>query len=72
MNKQAINIKSILSGALAMAATYSIGLWGLYLQPQLLSPLVETLQVTETEIGELYGVENLLYFIVLLLNTIPI
>jgi len=72
MNKQSVNFKAIIPGALAVAGAYSVGLWGLYLQPQLLFPLMETFQVTETEIGELYGVENFVYFVVLLLTAIPI
>lgn len=72
MNKQSTSIKSIIPGALAVAAAYNVGLWGLYLQPQLLSPLMEKLQVSETEIGVLYGAENFLYFIAILLTTIPV
>ena len=72
MNKRSTSDKSVIPGALAVAAAYSVGLWGLYLQPQLLSPLMEKLQVTETEVGALYGVENFIYFITLLLTTIPV
>ena len=72
MNKRSTSDKSAIPGALAVAAAYSVGLWGLYLQPQLLSPLMEKLQVTETEVGALYGVENFIYFITLLLTTIPV
>ncbi|MFT4824556.1 MAG: hypothetical protein ACI9J0_002479, partial [Cryomorphaceae bacterium] len=51
MNKQSTSIKSIIPGAIAVAAAYNVGLWGLYLQPQLLSPLMDKLQVSETDIG---------------------
>ncbi|MEH6551756.1 MAG: MFS transporter [Pseudomonadales bacterium] len=72
MNKQPTSIRSIVPGALAVAAAYNVGLWGLYLQPQLLSPLMEKLQASETEIGVLYGAENFVYFIALLLTAIPV
>jgi predicted MFS family arabinose efflux permease len=72
MNKQSISIRSLIPGALAVAAAYNVGLWGLYLQPQLLSPLMEKLQASETDIGVLYGAENFLYFIALLLTAIPV
>lgn len=72
MLNQPATFRSVFFGALAVAAAYNVGLWGLYLQPQLLSPLMEKLQASETDIGVLYGVENFAYFLALLLTAIPV
>ncbi len=71
-SEKTTSIRDILPISLAVTATYSVGLWGLYLQPQLLIPLMERYGASETEIGTLYGVENFAYFVTLLLTTIPI
>jgi predicted MFS family arabinose efflux permease len=71
MGERATSIKEILPISIAAIATYSVGLWGLYIQPQLLIPLVERYNVTEAEIGQLYGVENFIYFIAILMVTVP-
>ena len=72
MQHQSGSFKSVVPGALAVAAAYNVGLWGLYLQPQLLSPLMEKLYASETDIGVLYGAENFAYFAALLLTAIPV
>ena len=72
MHRQSASFRSVIPGALAVAAAYNVGLWGLYLQPQLLSPLMEKLQVSETDVGVLYGAENFAYFVALLLTAIPV
>mgnify|MGYP000849077832 FL=1 len=72
MHRQSASFRSVIPGALAVAAAYNVGLWGLYLQPQLLPPLMEKLQVSETDVGVLYGAENFAYFVALLLTAIPV
>ena len=62
----------MIPGALAVAAAYNVGLWGLYLQPQMLSPLMAKFGAAETDIGVVYGAENFAYFIALLLTAIPV
>ena len=72
MQHQSGSFKSVVPGALAVAAAYNVGLWGLYLQPQLLSPLMEKLHASETDIGVMYGAENFAYFAALLATAIPV
>ena len=72
MGERTTSIKEILPISIAATATYSVGLWGLNIQPQLLIPLVERYNVTEAEIGQLYGVENFIYFIAILMVTVPV
>lgn len=71
-SEKTTTLKAILPISLAVTAAYSVSLSGLYLQPQLLIPLTEVYESSETEIGQLYGVENFAFFITLLLTTIPI
>ncbi|NQY66217.1 MAG: MFS transporter, partial [Flavobacteriales bacterium] len=66
------NIKAILPASIAVTAAYSTSLFGLYVQPQLLIPLMEKFQATDPEIGQLFMVENLFYFIFLVVATVPI
>ena len=72
MHHQLASFRSVIPGALAVAAAYNVGLWGLYLQPQLLAPLMTKFGVSETDIGVVYGAENFAYFIALLLTAIPV
>jgi len=72
MSERTTSLKEILPISIGITATYSVGLWGLYVQPQLLIPLVERYNVTEAEIGQLYGVENFIYFIAILMVTVPV
>ncbi len=72
MSEKTTSIKEILPISMGITATYSVGLWGLYIQPQLLIPLVERYNVTEAEIGQLYGVENFIYFVAILMVTVPV
>ena len=72
MSNQLANIKSIIPVAIAITATYSVGLFGLYNQPQLLIPLMEKFNATDPDIGLLYTVENVFYFLSILLSTIPV
>jgi len=72
MSEKTTSIKEILPISIGVAATYNVALWGLYVQPQLLIPLVERYNVTEAEIGQLYGVENFSYFIAILMVTVPV
>jgi len=71
-NEKATSLKDILPISLAVTAAYSVSLSGLYLQPQLLIPLKEVYESSDTEIGRLYGAENFAFFITLLLTTIAI
>jgi predicted MFS family arabinose efflux permease len=72
MHHQLASFRSVIPGALAVAAAYNVGLWGLYLQPQLLAPLMTKFGVSETDIGVVYGAENFAYFMALLLTAIPV
>jgi predicted MFS family arabinose efflux permease len=72
MRPQSERFWSVIPGALAVAAAYNVGLWGLYLQPQMLSPLMAKFGAAETDIGMVYGAENFAYFIALLLTAIPV
>ena len=72
MHHQLASFRSVIPGALAVAAAYNVGLWGLYLQPQLLAPLMTKFGVSETDIGVVYGAENFAYFIALLFTAIPV
>ncbi|MBT6263437.1 MAG: hypothetical protein HOI91_01815, partial [Halieaceae bacterium] len=58
MRPQSERFWSVIPGALAVAAAYNVGLWGLYLQPQMLSPLMAKFGAAETDIGMVYGAEN--------------
>ena len=64
------NIKAILPASIAVTAAYSTSLFGLYVQPQLLIPLMEKFQATDPEIGQLFMVENLFFFIFLVVATV--
>jgi DHA1 family inner membrane transport protein len=72
MGENKDSLKSIFPISIAVAATYSVSLWGLYAQPQLLIPLVKQLKITDPEVGQLFAVENFLYFISILLVSIPV
>ena len=72
MSQKTTSLKTILPVSIAVAATYSVSLWGLYAQPQLLIPLLEQYKITEPEVGQLFGIENFLYFIFILLVSIPV
>jgi predicted MFS family arabinose efflux permease len=71
MGEKIASIKTVLPISIAVAGTYSVSYWGLYAQPQLLIPLAKYYQVSEVEIGQLFGVENFVYFLSILMATIP-
>ncbi|NQY11760.1 MAG: MFS transporter [Flavobacteriales bacterium] len=64
--------RPIVSIAIAMTAAWTVGLFGLRVQPQLLIPLMEKFSVTDPEIGRLYMFENMAYFISLLIGSLLI
>ncbi|NQY67952.1 MAG: MFS transporter [Flavobacteriales bacterium] len=64
--------KSIITIAIAMTAAWTVGLFGLRIQPQMLIPLMEKFDVSDPEIGKLYMLENLSYFISLLIGSLLI
>jgi DHA1 family inner membrane transport protein len=66
-----INFKSIILPALGTTAAWTVGLWGLRMQSQLLVPLMERFSVSDPVIGRLFMIENFVFFVSLLFAIIP-
>ena len=58
--------------SLAVGACWTIGLLGMYAQPQLLNPIMADLGAAEGSVGGLYSIENTTFFVTMLLAAGPL
>jgi len=58
--------------SLAVGACWTIGLLGMYAQPQLLNPIMADLGAAEGAVGGLYSIENTTFFVTILLAAGPL